>query len=92
MVRNADPTNSAFCIPGQTVCSCRVGDLKKIGAAWTKPRNMGLGSRVQLAYLTKLTAKLPKELAGNLPTVKQIEQELSVRTSGKPRSARGKNR
>jgi len=39
-------------------------------------------------YLTKLTAKLPKELAGNLPTVKQIEQELSTRTSGQRRSMR----
>jgi hypothetical protein len=34
-------------------------------------------------YLTKLTAKLPKELAGNLPSVKQIENELSRRS--KPR-------
>ena len=42
------------------------------------------------SYLTKLTAHLPKELAGNLPTVKQIERELSARTAGKGRALRRK--
>lgn len=35
-------------------------------------------------YITELTEKLPKELAGRLPTVQQIEAELSAPSSKKP--------
>ncbi len=41
-------------------------------------------------YLTKLTANLPRELARKLPTVQQLEKELSAKNFPQPRPAKRK--
>ena len=42
-------------------------------------------------FEVKLVEKLPKELKSSLPTVKEIEAELSVMPTGKKKKSRKKN-